>query len=135
MPTLKQQALAKNLTDALGAREIPTKKELMIKSGYSEINADKHTKEVFSGKGFEEALVENGFTEENAKSVIQEILLDKRKKDSVRMDAAREIFKVFGTYAPEKKAIVTQHIQSNPELEAIANEYEEKVKAKLKEQL
>ena len=51
------------------------------------------------------------------------------------MDAAREIFKVFGTYAPEKKAIVTQHIQSNPELEAIANEYEEKVKAKLKEQL
>lgn len=134
MPTLKQQALAKNLTEALGAREIPTKKELILKSGYSE-NQSKQPSVVFNSKGMEEALIENGFTEENAKSVIQEILLDKRKKDSVRMDAAREIFKVFGTYAPEKKAIVTQHIQSNPELEAIANEYEEKVKAKLKEQL
>ena len=47
MPTLKQQALAKNLTDALGAREIPTKKELILKSVYSE-NQSKQPSVVFN---------------------------------------------------------------------------------------
>lgn len=58
-------------------------------------------------KGVIEALATYGFTEENAKAVVSQIMTDEDTEGHVRLKAADMMFKVAGSYAPEKKDITT----------------------------
>jgi phage terminase small subunit len=49
-----------------------------------------------------DALHKLGFNEDNAKSVVAEILNNPLEEGSTRLNAADKVFKTFGTYAAEK---------------------------------
>ena len=100
MATPKQQTLAKNI--ASGIERFGSLKELLVSTGYSTISAEAYPGEIIAQKGVQEELEKLGFTEQAAKARVAEILLTGNDSDSLR--AAQEIFKVRGTYAPEKRA-------------------------------
>ena len=60
--------------------------------------------EIINNIGVKLALQARGFTEENAKGVVAKILLN--GKDENKLRSAEMIFKVFGSYAAEKHAMV-----------------------------
>ena len=120
MGTLLQQKLAKNIVKNLGRKKPLNKKELVVSSGYGEISAESSAHLIIEQKGVQEELEKYGFTEDNAKKVVAEILLNKTTEANARINAAKEIFKVEGSYAPEKK--VNMNI-----------DYNEKVRSKSKD--
>jgi len=73
--------------------------------GYSVLSADKKATEIIESKGTIDALNDYGFNLDNAKMVVAEILLDSKTDKNTRLNAAKEVFKVFGEYAPEKKLV------------------------------
>jgi len=124
MPTIRQRKLAKAIIEN-SVRDKPlNKQELVASVGYSELSADKKATEILESKGTLEALDDYGFNEENAKIVVAEILLSKKADNGHRLKAASEVFKVRGSYAPEKSIVA--HIESsvseldNERLETIA---------------
>lgn len=98
----RQQKTARNFIEALKTGKIKTAGELLKISEYSE-STQKKPNSVLNTKSFLKELAKYGFTEQNAKGVVAEILLDKRKKASDRLNASDKVFKVLGTYAPEQK--------------------------------
>lgn len=86
----------------------------------------------------QDALEEAGFSEIKAKSVLAGILNSPTIYEMVtphdQIKAAQEVFKVMGTYAPEKSQSINLNIDrklENADAEALRLEYEEKLKAKL----
>lgn len=74
--------------------------------------------------GVIEALATYGFTEENAKAVVTQIMADDDADNNARLKAADMVFKVTGSYAPEKKEL-SGEIKTNsltPEQVAKINE-------------
>lgn len=102
MPTIRQRKAAKAFVEALESGETVYAGELLESVGYAKSVAEGKPGEILEQKGVQEALQEYGFTEENAKRVVSEILLDGRRKAADRLNAADKIFKVVGSYAPEK---------------------------------
>lgn len=72
---------------------------MLEKVGYSE-NLVKQPGRVIEAVGVQEELEELGFDTESAKKVVKSIL--GKGKEENRLKAADMIFKVQGTYAPEK---------------------------------
>lgn len=107
MSTIRQQKLAKAVVSNVLADEPLNKQELVASVGYSPIVADKKATEILESKGTQYELKRLGFSEEGAKSVVEEILYDKYADQAVRLRAASEVFKVFGTYAAEKSFNLT----------------------------
>jgi len=105
MPTIRQKRLAKAIIDNAVAEKPLNKQELVASVGYSELSADKKATEIIESIGTQEALADFGFTEDNAKMVVAEILLDPETDKNTRINAAKEVFKVQGSYAPEKKLV------------------------------
>lgn len=69
-----------------------------------------------------EALKDFGFSEENAKRVVGQILNNDSHDPNARLKAADQVFKVHGSYAPDKHLNVNVDIEKpNPELEALAD--------------
>ena len=101
MATLRQKKLANAIVGNLTAAKPLNKQELVASVGYSELSADKKATEIIDSKGTQAELHKLGFDEETAKNVVAEIL-QFGEDDSVRLRAASEVFKVFGTYAAEK---------------------------------
>lgn len=81
---------------------------MLEKVGYSKTMAKAKTKDVLESVGVQEELRAMGFTEENAKTVVQDIMLDVEKDANARLKAADMVFKVHGSYAPDKTDITTQ---------------------------
>lgn len=131
MATVKQKKIAKLIIEN-EALDIPLNAGQMLeKVGYSH-NLVKQPGRVIESEGVKEALNEYGFSEDNAKRVVAEILLKKEAADKDRLKAAEQVFKVHGSYAPEKS--ITAHVElkeHTPETELLANEYEERLRTKM----
>jgi|SRR3990167_3226117 len=141
--SFKQRKLARKIIEVTNKGETPTKEALLKSAGYSDTTAQGHGKEIIESEGVQIMLNEYGFTEENAKKVVASILNSPTVYEMVtpenQLSAAREVFKVKGSYAPtESKSLqvnVDLDILANSDLDAIRKEYEEKLKAKLKAKL
>lgn len=120
MPTILQRNLAENIVKNLKRKKPLNKKELVVSSGYDLTTAEKQVPAVFEQKGVIEALEDFGFTEDNAKKVVAEILLSDKTQASDRLRAASEVFKVKGSYAPEKT--INANMNVSMDIEEKANE-------------
>lgn len=112
MATLKEKDLASAI--ALNSRQPrdkkKNKKELLVSVGYAISTAEVKPGEIFKQKGVKEELFKLGFDVDNAKRVIAEIMNDETIEPNTRVNAAKEVFKVQGEYAPEKHLIVTKKL-------------------------
>src|SRR3990167_1238395 len=108
MANERQKRLAKALIENSIAGKPRNAKELLVSSGYSEITASASPKEIIHGKGVQQELTRLGFTELHAKALVGAILNSPIVYEMItpenQLNAADKIFKVFGTYAPEKRA-------------------------------
>ncbi len=121
MATLRQKKLAKAIVDNSTANEPLNKKELLVSSGYSEVSATASAKDIIEQVGVQEELELLGFTERNAKTVVGEILLA-GENDTVKLKAADMVFKVHGTYAPEKRVTINLDGELTEREQTIARE-------------
>ena len=130
MATLLQKELAKAIVENLDERPPKTATELLVNAGYSEITADASAGRTIAQPGVQEALADLGFTEENAKMVVAEILLKQDAEANSRLKAADMVFKVKGSYAPEKvdQRNLNMEITSTDELLKMANDLSSKIK-------
>jgi Holliday junction resolvasome RuvABC DNA-binding subunit len=112
MVTAKQRKLAKAIIENLEAEQPKTGAELLEVAGYKEGTQIGSPGRTIEQKGVQEALEEYGFNEDNAKRVVGEIMLDPSQKGDTRINAAKEVFKVRGSYAPEKHLNVNVDVTS-----------------------
>lgn len=134
MPTLRQKKLAKNIVENSKRDKPLNKQELVVSSGYGEISAKSSAHIILEQKGVQEALSDLGFTEDGAKKVVQEIMYNPKVDANSRLKATDQVFKVHGSYAPEKTASVNLEVKGDikdfQELEAVRIKYEEELKTK-----
>ena len=112
MPTLKQKAVAKQIIEQAESGEVKNGKELLADIGYSEA-IQKNPKLILESPGVAQALADYGFNEDNAKQVVAKILLDRRTKADTRINAAKEVFKVHGSYKTDETPKPQLHIHIN----------------------
>lgn len=129
MANVRQKKLAKNIIESLDINPPPTRAQLAVSSGYSVSMAEKNPKVLFDSKGVKEALEEFGFSEDIAKKVVGEILIDEDVKARDRLSAADMIFKVNASYAPVKA--VNVNIDIPQDSDDIRLKYEAELQAKL----
>lgn len=110
MATLRQKKLAEAIVENAKTGNKKNKKDLLVSVGYATSVAEVKPQEILEQKGVREELAKLGFTTENAKAVVAEILLDKRYKAADRLNAAGKVFEVQGDYAPEKHLVITKKI-------------------------
>ena len=113
--------------------ENPTMGEMIREVGYSVTLSKNRPTAVIEAPGVQEALVDYGFTEANAKMVTAEIMMEKESGPMPRLKAAEMTFKVHGSFAPEKSVGVLKVVgeTTDPKADALRAEYE----AKLLEQM
>lgn len=102
MATTKQKRVAKLIIENTKLDKPLTGGEIVENSGYG-VSMKKNAFVVLESEGVKEELEANGFTEENAMKVVQEIMLNTKVEPNARLKATDQVFKVRGTYAPEKK--------------------------------
>lgn len=134
MPTPLQENLAKEIVKNASRKKPLNKKQLLVASGYAEESATSVPGKLINQKGVQEALVELGFNEETAKSVVSEIMLNPNADENARLKATDQVFKVKGSYAPEKRQSLNLNVESHnvdiSQFEAVRLEFEEKLKQK-----
>jgi hypothetical protein len=131
--TPKQRKVAKLLIENATLDKPLNGGQIVENSGYGE-SMKLYPARVIDTIGVEKALEEYGFTEDNAKRVVTDILLNPEADNAHRLKAASEVFKVKGSYAAEKTQSVNLNLQGHVDsngMEALRQEYEEKLKAKL----
>jgi hypothetical protein len=106
MATQNQKKIAKLIIENATLDQPLNGGEMLEKVGYSP-NLVKQPGRVLESDGVQEELEKYGFTEDNAKMVVMEILLNGDADANPRLKAADMVFKVKGSYAPEKKDITT----------------------------
>ena len=111
MATVKQKRVAELIVKNAGLDKPLNGGELVANSGYG-VSMRKNPQVILESEGVKEALEEFGFTEDNAKRVVSEILLDPKQKGETRINAAKEVFKVQGSYAPEKSVSLSIDVPS-----------------------
>lgn len=112
MATTKQKRVAKLIIENTKLDKPLTGGEIVESSGYG-VSMKKNAFVVLESEGVKEELEANGFTEENAMHVVQEIMLNTKVEPNARLKATDQVFKVRGTYAPEKHASVALNIDDN----------------------
>lgn len=110
MATVRQKKLAKAIVETMQSDTPLNKQELVASVGYSKMSADKKATEIIESKGTQEALADLGFSEDGAKQVVQEIMYNPKVDASARLKATDQVFKVQGSYAPEKHTSVNLHL-------------------------
>lgn len=131
MATQRQKKLAKLVVENSTLDKPLNGGELLEKVSYSK-GLQKQPSRVIEAKGVQQELDKLGFTEDNAMIVVSDIMLNPEAQDNNRLKASEMIFKVKGTFAPEKKAIVNLNVDiNNPKASKIAQEYEDKLKTEL----
>lgn len=114
MATIRQRKLAKAIVENLSAEEPLNKQELVVSAGYSVKSATQASKQIMETEGVKQSLVSFGFNEDKAKEVVAEILVA-GENDTVKLKAAEMIFKVHGSFAPEKN--INLNINGTPTTE------------------
>lgn len=133
MPTTKQKRVAKLVIENSTMDKPMTGGEIVESSGYG-VSMKKNPQVILESDGVKEALVEYGFSEDNAKQVVADIMLNDRVDPSARLKATDQVFKVHGSYAPEKTTSTNLNVEvklENKELEDIRVKYEKELKDKL----
>ena len=129
MSTQKQKKVAKLIVENASLDKPLNGGEILEKTGYAP-GVIKNPKDILESEGVQEELEVLGFTEANAKKVVQQIMMSEETDDNARLKAADMVFKVKGTYAPEKKKIEgSLDIDDTEELKKIADEVEERYDA------
>lgn len=109
MATLRQKALAdeiiKNIKRPANKRK--NKSQLLESVGYSESVATTYPTKIIEQKGVQNELKAQGFSSENAKRVIAEIMDKEYAEDKDRLKAAELTLKVTGDFAAEKSFNLT----------------------------
>ncbi len=105
MATIKQKRIAKLIIENATLDKPLNGGQMLAKVGYAKSMHKAKVNDVLESEGVKEELEANGFTEENAMKVVQEIMLNTKVEPNARLKATDQVFKVRGTYAPEKKAI------------------------------
>jgi len=131
MATTKQKNVAKEIVENAGREKPKTDKEILKCSNYSQSVVDTKSTKIINSEGVQQELQVLGFTSKNAKTVVSEILLNSDARHNDRLKAADMVFKVDGTYAPEKKAILTQKVESNAKTKELTDRFEEEFKQTL----
>lgn len=108
MGTIRQKKLAKVIVENASLDKPLNKGEMLAKVGYAQNTIEAKPGDIIESIGVQEELEILGFTEENAKKVVQQLMLDEGQDGGVRLKAADMVFKVKGTYAPEKKDLTTK---------------------------
>ena len=107
MSTLRQKKLAENIVKNASSKERMTAGQMLENVGYKPSVAKHKPKEIIEAKGVINELNRLGFDEDSAKNVVAEILSNPFEESNTRLNAAKEVFKVFGTYAAEKSFNLT----------------------------
>lgn len=105
MATVRQKKLARVIVENAGLDKPLNAGQMLEKVGYSKSMAKAKAGEMLESKGVKEELEVLGFTEEAAMKVVQEIMHNPEVDPSARLKATDQVFKVRGTYAPEKKLV------------------------------
>lgn len=121
MATIRQRKLAKAIVENLAVEEPLNKQELVESAGYSTKSATQAAKQIIESPGVKESLVSFGFNEDKAKEVVAEILVA-GENDTVKLKAAEMIFKVHGSFAPEKHLSLNVEAVMTPDLKELADE-------------
>ena len=112
MATVKQKRLAKVIIENSTIDNPLNKGQMLEKVGYAKSVAEAKASDILESDGVKEELISQGFTEENAKQVVQEIMMDSTKDPSSRLKATDQVFKVHGSYAPEKNVNINMNVKS-----------------------
>ena len=123
MSTQKQKKIADLIIENTNLDKPLNGGEMLEKVGYSD-GLQKHPDRVLSSEGVKQALEVAGFNEVNAKTVVSEIMLDPTNDPSSRLKATDQVFKVNGSYAPEKNINLNLNgeIIPNEELQSLAKQ-------------
>jgi len=132
MPTERQKKLAKELVENQKKGKPDNKTNILVNLGYSEKNSQKNQKEIIMAKGTQEALKEYEFDADSAKNYTKGVL-NNPDSQKVGLDAVKEIFKVCGSYAPEKQQI--EHELRDNDLDDASKEIVLKHQIALKKEL
>jgi hypothetical protein len=102
-PTPRQRNVARIMADvAMGKRpDIKNSGDIVVEAGYSPANKEQ-PKRLLNTTGVHDALNDLGFNEQTAKNVVYSILTNEKAKHGDRLKASDMVFKVHGTYAPDK---------------------------------
>ena len=123
-PTQRQRKFAKALINNQ-LKDKPDNITYLSESvGYSKETARTQQKRVLQAEGTKEALKEYGFDEDSAKRYLSNVL-NKPNKEANGVRACELIFKVVGSFAPEKKNIKVTSIEDMPPEEL--NRYRNKI--------
>lgn len=131
MPTMKQRKLAEEIVKDM-ENPIPSRmQDLLERGGYSKTVALAKPGEILDQIGVKQALKEFGFNEESAKRVVTEIM-GNSENDVARLKATDQVFKVLGSYAPEKNQSLNVNVditKQPDEVQKILEESEAKLLA------
>lgn len=116
MSTPLQEKLADEIIKDIKKKKPRQKKDLLVSAGYDETTALASPGRTIEQKGVVKALKAKGFSEENAKKVVEEIMLNKKVDPNARLKATDQVFKVQGSYAPEKHDIRELKIEISQEI-------------------
>jgi hypothetical protein len=125
MSTRLQKKLAEEIVKDVKLKRIRNKKDLLVSAGYDVVTAEASPGRTIEQKGVLEELNNLGFSEEGAKKVVAEILYCEKAKDHDRLDAADKVFKVHGSYAPDKHLNVNVDAEPSPEIRELAKKLNE----------
>ena len=135
MATIKQKKLAKVIIENTKVDNPLNAGQMLEKVGYSKSVAEAKSADIINSEGVKQALNEYGFSEDNAMMVVSDILLNEEERSETRLNAAKEVFKVHGTYAAEKSMALQVNVEArldeNPATKALMDEYKAKLKAQL----
>ena len=110
MATVKQKRVAKLIIENATLDKPLNGGQMLAKVGYAKSMHRAKVNDVLESEGVLEELEANGFTEENAMKVVEEIMLNREVEPNARLKATDQVFKVRGTYAPEKHASVVLNV-------------------------
>lgn len=113
MATVRQAKLARAIVENSKRVKPLNKKELLVSVGYSPVTADVKQGEIMEQKGVKEELEILGFTEHAAMRVVEEIMHNPKVDPSARLKATDQVFKVHGTYAPEKSIVASIQVSED----------------------
>ena len=100
--TTKQRKLAEVIVENATLDKPLNRGEMLAKVGYSENTAKAKPQDIIEADGVQEALADLGFTEENAKKVVSEIMLNSDIEPNARLKATDQVFKVKGSYEADR---------------------------------
>ena len=118
MPSRRQKRVAEKIVETAHLSNPPTGGEIVESSGYGP-SMKKNPQVVLNSQGVKDALNDLGFSEDNAKKVVAKILLNEESKDHDRLDAADKVFKIHGSYAPEKQMNLNLNVERSEDIKAL----------------